>query len=75
MDELTNISAYLAGGAVVIALVALLVSEYRKRVAKKATLQRRLDEIGKAAAVRAAATEAEAVAKTKQKKKRMNRGG
>jgi hypothetical protein len=47
MDELTNIAAYLAGGAVVIALIALLVSEYRKRVAKKEALQRRLDDIAK----------------------------
>ncbi len=74
MDELLNIAVYLAGGAVVIALVFLLVSEYRKRVAKKAQDAREVEILRKrteeAQAVKDA--EAEAVA---LKKKKTDRGG
>ena len=64
--------------ALTIAVIATGVYLWRASVAKKAkkaALQRRLDDIADRDAAEEEAAEAEALARAQQKKKRMNRGG
>ncbi len=70
MDELLTIAGYIAAAATVAAFIGIPIAHYRsKKKARDEQFTRRLDEIGKAAAQRALAAEAEAP------KRRPNRGG